>query len=112
MSTTTSVFPMCAKRESASGDGRRPVYLLTKDQARRIWSKLGTLGDHSDGESFLDEYRIWIKRDHFGDYLPDTDSGIFDCMTLVPSVEWKYLHDRLLPALIAALREDIAKRAG
>jgi len=104
-------LPMCAKRESASGDGRRPVYLLTKDQARRIWSKLGTLGDHSDGESFLDEYRIWIKRDHFGDYLPDTDSGIFDCMTLVPSVEWKYLHDRLLPALIAALREDIAKRS-
>jgi hypothetical protein len=104
-------LPLYAKREAANGDWRQKVYLLTKHKARRIWAKLGTFDGHSDGDRFLDEYRSWIERDDIADYLPGFDDGVFYCMTSVPSVEWKYLHDRLLPALIAALREDIAKRA-
>ncbi len=107
-------LPERARRESASGDPRRPVYLLTRYEARRIWEKLGTFDGHSNGDLFLEEYRRWLHSDDVAvaDYLPDIDSGIFDCMTSVPSVEWKYLHDRLLPALIAAIREDLASAGG
>jgi hypothetical protein len=101
-------LPMRAQRESASGDPRRPVFLLTKAQARRIWKKLGSFEDHSNENLFLEEYRRWLHDNEAADYLPDLDNGIFECMTSVPSVEWKYLHDRLLPALIAAIREDLA----
>ncbi len=102
-------IPLYAKREAASGDPDDRVLLLNKEDARRIWTQLARFYDYdSNGDRFLEEYRRWLHLGNLADYLPDYDSGIFDCMTSVTSVEWKYLHDRLLPALIAAIREDLA----
>ena len=79
------------------------IPLLTKALAKRIWD------DNSREDSFLNEYVCLLERGDRDDYLPDRE-GVYECLTYGPSVEWTYLHDRLLPALIKALQEDLATR--
>lgn len=113
-------FPVYADRHTARAVrlgapyGRHPE-LLTKDKARNIWKQIIRFDGYFDERIFVEEYAKWVFRGDLDDYIPHPEeTAFFECMTYEPAAEWTWLTERILPAIITAIRQDMEEhgRAG
>lgn len=110
-------FPVLAGRHTARSErlGSPQVQhpeLLTKDKARNIWKQIIRFDGYFDERIFVEEYAKWVFRGDLDDYIPHPeDTEFFECVTYEPSAEWAWLTERILPAIITAIRQDMEKHA-
>ncbi|MGN6107067.1 MAG: hypothetical protein ACTHU0_18315 [Kofleriaceae bacterium] len=86
-------------------DGREPrKRYLSRDVARRIWDELGEIADDVGRSEDLFWARVYAI-DHIHDFLSD----LTECRATEQTPEDKALREIVLPALIEACRDTVAR---